>query len=207
MQDEINVLKQAREKAEGNVTELKDKLREEILKSQGLQAKLQTAEQPSTHRSNARERYQDDTVDKAKYDELLGAVMGLELAADPLSEMNLSLQQSFIDELEQATGHLEDQRRLINAKVEQQEQQIRSLEERCDELKQQKNEILEIANRDNNTAQEIKGQLEATLGENQRLQQVIIDLEKNKLLLEEKEIEIDDVESVTIADNSSNTKK
>ena len=33
MQDEINVLKQAREKAEGNVTELKDKLREEILKS------------------------------------------------------------------------------------------------------------------------------------------------------------------------------
>ena len=37
MQHEINSLKQVREKAEGNVTELKDKLREEILKSQGLQ--------------------------------------------------------------------------------------------------------------------------------------------------------------------------
>ena len=44
MQDEINALKQAREKAEGNVNELKDKLREEILKSQGLQAKLQSAD-------------------------------------------------------------------------------------------------------------------------------------------------------------------
>ena len=33
MQDEINSLCQAREKAEGNVAELKDKLREEILKS------------------------------------------------------------------------------------------------------------------------------------------------------------------------------
>ena len=33
MQAEIVALKQAREKAEGNVSELKDKLREELLKT------------------------------------------------------------------------------------------------------------------------------------------------------------------------------
>lgn len=37
MSDEINALKQARERAEANVSELKDKLREEVRKSQGLQ--------------------------------------------------------------------------------------------------------------------------------------------------------------------------
>ena len=34
MHDEIEALKQAKEKSEGNVSELKDKLREEILKNQ-----------------------------------------------------------------------------------------------------------------------------------------------------------------------------
>lgn len=45
-------------------------------------------------------------------------MLGLELAQDPLSDMNLSLQQSFIDDLEQATGHLDDQRRIVNTKIE-----------------------------------------------------------------------------------------
>ena len=87
MLGEISSLKQAREKAEANVSELKDKLREEILKNQ--QATSQAAE--NSHRSAARERYQEDTVDRSKYEELIGAVLGLELAQDPLSDMNLSL--------------------------------------------------------------------------------------------------------------------
>lgn len=173
MQAEIVALKQAREKAEGNVSELKDKLREELLKTQ--QAKGQAE---NSARSNARERYRDDTVDRAKYDELLGAVMGLELAADPLSDMNLSLQQSFIDELEQATGHLDEQRRLINAKVETQEAEINTLNARCEELKQKKDEILAVAQRDNQTAQEMKLTLEAQVSENERLKQAVAELER-----------------------------
>ena len=39
-------------------------------------------------------------VNKTKYGELIAAVLALELATDPLAEMNLSLQQSFIDEAE-----------------------------------------------------------------------------------------------------------
>ena len=148
MQEEIKSLQSAREKAEQNVAELKDKLRQELLKNQ--QAKTVIAEH--SHRSNARERYQDDTVDKAKYDELVEAVLGLELAQDPLSEMNLSLHQSFIDELEHATGHLDEQKRLVNQKIEQQEVEIKALKDRCDELMAKKDELFQVAQRDNHTA-------------------------------------------------------
>lgn len=41
--------------------------------------------------NGGRERYQDDSIDRAKYEELVGAVMNLELAQDPLESMNLSL--------------------------------------------------------------------------------------------------------------------
>ena len=51
MNDEIEALKLSKEKAEANVSELKDKLREEILKSQ------QAKNPENSHRSNARERY------------------------------------------------------------------------------------------------------------------------------------------------------
>lgn len=110
MGEEMKSLKLAREKAEANVAELKDKLREEIVKAQQFKAQSETLD---LNASKARIGNQDDTVDRAKYEELRGAVLGLELAQDPLSEMNLSLQQSFIDDLEQATGHLDEQKRLV----------------------------------------------------------------------------------------------
>jgi hypothetical protein len=49
---------------------------------------------------------------------LITAILELELAEDPLTQANLSLQESFIDEFEQATKHLEDQKRLVNTKIE-----------------------------------------------------------------------------------------
>lgn len=59
--------------------------------------------------------------------------------------MNLSLHQSFIDDLEQATGHLDEQKRLVSQKVESQEVELTELRARCEDLKQKKDEILEIA--------------------------------------------------------------
>ncbi len=47
------------------------------------------------------------SVDKQRYDDLINAVLGLNLAVDPLSSV-LKLQESFIDEFEQAISHLEE---------------------------------------------------------------------------------------------------
>ena len=52
------------------------------------------------------------SADKQKYDDLINAVLSLNLAVDPLSEV-LKLQESFIDEFEQAIGHLEEQSKLV----------------------------------------------------------------------------------------------
>jgi hypothetical protein len=57
-------------------------------------------------------------VDKLKYDELIEAVLEMDLVQDPLKEMNLSLQQSFIDEVDQAKQHLAEQIKLAQEKLQ-----------------------------------------------------------------------------------------
>jgi hypothetical protein len=47
------------------------------------------------------------SVDKQKYDDLINAILSLNLAVDPLSSV-LKLQESFIDEFEQAMNHLDE---------------------------------------------------------------------------------------------------
>ena len=210
MEGEISSLKQARERAEANVIELKDKLREEVTKHQQTKAQNEASsgDQPNTNRVTAKERYQEDTVDKAKYEELLGAVLGLELAQDPLSDMNLSLQQSFIDDLEQATGHLDEQRRIVNAKIETQEAELETLRGQIDTIRQEKDELMQIAQKDHRTAQDIKVELDSHVSENLRLKQSIIELE-NKVQ-EQQDFEVakedDDVVSVSpisVAENQT----
>ena len=72
----------AKERAEDNVKELKDKLREELLKAQhsahGSNNEVVAA--AGIAKSGREQRYQDDSVERAKYEELIGAVMSLELA-------------------------------------------------------------------------------------------------------------------------------
>ena len=55
MQTEMDSLKQARERAEANVAELKDKLREEITQHQ--LTKAQSQKESGEQSSRARERY------------------------------------------------------------------------------------------------------------------------------------------------------
>jgi|LauGreDrversion4_2_1035121.scaffolds.fasta_scaffold56703_4 hypothetical protein len=56
------------------------------------------------------------SVDKQKYDDLINAVLSLNLAIDPLSSV-LKLQESFVDEFEQAIGHLEEQSKLVKGQL------------------------------------------------------------------------------------------
>jgi len=47
--------------------------------------------------------------------------------------------------LEQATGHLDEQKRLVQNKVDHQDNEIKSLRERCEELQTNKEEMLKNA--------------------------------------------------------------
>ena len=47
----------------------------------------------------ARAKYLD-VIEKKRYEDLITAILELQLAEDPLSQANLSLQSSFIDEFE-----------------------------------------------------------------------------------------------------------
>ena len=164
---EVDVLRQAKEKSEANVAELKGKLREEVHKSQQL------VERGEPKQAQAE-------VNKTKYDELITAVLALELATDPLAEMNLSLQQSFIDEAEQATSHLDEQARLVKNKLQAQEGDMKALLQRYESLKQEKDQIVATAQKDSQKAQEIKLELETQIQECERQRQLIDLLEQSK---------------------------
>ena len=67
------------------------------------------------------------------------------MATDPLAEMNLALQQSFIDETEQATNHLDEQARLVKNKLQAQESDMKALIQKYENLKQEKDQIVATA--------------------------------------------------------------
>ena len=78
---------------------MRDKIRLLLRDQEQLkQAPLQASQKP---------KYLDD-IEKKNYDELIAAILELELAEDPLKLANLELQESFIDEYEQAMKHLSD---------------------------------------------------------------------------------------------------
>ena len=96
---EIDRVKESRDKAERNVDELKEKLRVLIREQQESQAQnLQAAQ---------KEKFIDE-IERRKYEELIQMILEMDLAKDPLSSANLSLQESFVDEFEQAQKHLQD---------------------------------------------------------------------------------------------------
>jgi len=78
------------------VTELKDKLR---LVLQKQDERLQY----SSAKSSVAE-----SVDRQRYEELVTMVLSLDLASDPLDGIVKTLQESFIDEFEQAQMHLQE---------------------------------------------------------------------------------------------------
>lgn len=45
---------------------------------------------------------------RRKYEEIIEVVLSLNLAEDPLQSANISLQESFIDECEQAKKHIHE---------------------------------------------------------------------------------------------------
>ena len=98
------------------------KLREEITKNQhSSQTKVSSTE------SN-----------KAKYSDLIQAVLDLQLVTDPLSEMNLSLHQSFVDDVDQATTHLDEQSRLVKTKLEAHEEEMKALLQKYEAVVQER---------------------------------------------------------------------
>ena len=142
---EFNLLRTAKDHAEANVSELKTKLREEIAKSQ----------QQSETKAAAPD------VGRAKYTELVQAVLALQLVTDPLADMNLSLHQSFMDEAEQATTHLDEQARLVRTKLEGQEADMKALILKYEALVQERDAAVASAQKVSQSAQEAKLELDA----------------------------------------------
>ena len=55
----------------------------------------------------SKDTFNDDGLRK-KYEDIIEVVLGLSLVVDPLQSANISLQESFIDECEQAKKHISE---------------------------------------------------------------------------------------------------
>ena len=85
---------------------------------------------------------------------------------------------------------------MVQQKIDAQEVELQSLRSQIDTVRQEKEELLQIAQKDNRNASEIKQQLEVQVLENEKLRASIEDLEKK--LAESQELS---VEPVVEADN------
>eukprot|EP00347_Sterkiella_histriomuscorum_P011245 403373188 len=113
---EITKIRENKDKSDRNVDELKEKLRVMIREQQENSMLLkQATSQPKV-----------DDIERKKYEELITMILELDMAQDPLAQVNLSLQESFIDEFEQARKHLEEQQRLVEVMIDEKNKEVQS---------------------------------------------------------------------------------